>query len=71
VIPARYVLDGLGLDQQRDFQAIFLEQAGDRPEDVLDGRAAALWDGGIGCPGFDTGAKSDAGARFIAPDAVQ
>src|SRR5262245_34955490 len=40
VILARYVLDGLGLDRDRDFQAIFLDRAGDGPAMVLDGRAA-------------------------------
>jgi TRAP transporter TAXI family solute receptor len=69
VILARYVLDGIGLDQQRDFQAIFLQAAGDGPAMVLDGRAAALWGGGIGWPGFATMAKSAGGARFIAPSA--
>ena len=69
VILARYVLDGLGLDQQRDFEAIFLDAAGDGPKMVLDGRAAALWGGGIGWPGFTTVAQSDQGARFITPDA--
>ena len=69
VILARYVLDGIGLDQQRDFQAIFLQAAGDGPNMVLDGRAAALWGGGIGWPGFATMAKSDTGARFISPSA--
>jgi TRAP transporter TAXI family solute receptor len=67
VILARYVLDGIGLDQQRDFQAIFLQAAGDGPEMVQDGRAAALWGGGIGWPGFATMANSESGARFIAP----
>jgi hypothetical protein len=67
VILARYVLDGIGLDQQRDFQAIFLQAAGDGPKMVQDGRAAALWGGGIGWPGFTAVAKSDSGARFIAP----
>jgi TRAP transporter TAXI family solute receptor len=66
VILARYVLDGLGLDQQKDFQAIFLDAAGDGPAMVMDGRAAALWGGGIGWPGFVTLAK--AGGRFIAPN---
>ncbi|MFL5182691.1 MAG: TAXI family TRAP transporter solute-binding subunit, partial [Microvirga sp.] len=56
---------GLGLDQMKDFQAIFLERAGDGPAMVQDGRAAALWGGGTGWPGFATMAK--AGARFIAP----
>jgi len=67
VILARYVLDGLGLDQERDFQAIYLDRAGDGPAMVLDGRAAALWGGGQGWPGFAAVAKGPAGARFIAP----
>jgi TRAP transporter TAXI family solute receptor len=67
VILARYVLDGLGLDQARDFQAVLLDKAGDGPAMVLDGRAAALWGGGIGWPGFTAVANGPAGARFIAP----
>jgi TRAP transporter TAXI family solute receptor len=66
-ILSRYVLDGLGLDQARDFQAIFLDKAGDGPAMVLDGRAAALWGGGVGWPGF--AALAQAGGRFIAPTA--
>src|SRR2546429_3769043 len=69
VILAKYVLDALGLDQERDFQAIYLDRAGDGPAMVLDGRAAALWGGGQGWPGFGAVAKGPAGARFIAPDA--
>jgi hypothetical protein len=69
VILARYVLDGIGLDQQKDFQAIFLDAAGDGPKMVMDGRAAALWGGGIGWPGFTTVAQ--AGGRFIAPTAAE
>ena len=71
VILARYVLDGLGLDQERDFQAIYLDRAGDGPAMVIDGRAAALWGGGQGWPGFGAVAKGPAGARFIAPDASE
>lgn len=67
VILARYVLDGLGLDMERDFTAIYLDRAGDGPDMVLDGRAAALWGGGIGWPGFARVAGE--GGRFIAPDA--
>ena len=67
VILARYVLDGLGLDQDKDFQAIYLDRAGDGPAMVLDGRAAALWGGGTGWPGFTTMAQAPGGARFIAP----
>jgi hypothetical protein len=69
VILARYVLDGLGLDQQRDFEPVFLDRAGDGPAMVLDGRVAALWGGGVGWPGFVAVAESPAGARFITPDA--
>jgi hypothetical protein len=67
VVLARYVLDGLGLDIDRDFSPIYLEKAGDGPAMVLDGRAAALWGGGVGWPGFTTMAKAQGGARFIAP----
>ena len=70
VILARYVLDGLGLEQARDFHAVFLDAAGDGPAMVLDGRVAALWGGGIGWPGFAAVARAPAGARFIVPDAA-
>jgi TRAP transporter TAXI family solute receptor len=69
VILARYVLDGMGLNQDRDFQAIYLDRAGDGPAMVESGRAAALWGGGLGWPGFDAVAKAPGGARFIAPNA--
>jgi TRAP transporter TAXI family solute receptor len=68
-ILSRYVLDGLGLRQDEDFQSIYLDRAGDGPAMVLDGRAAALWGAGIGWPGFKTMSESAGGARFIAPDA--
>jgi len=67
VVLARYVFDGLGLDINRDFSPIFLDKAGDGPAMVQDGRAAALWGGGIGWPGFQAMANSPGGARFIAP----
>ena len=67
-ILSRYMLDGIGLKQDEDFQAIYLDRAGDGPAMVQDGRAAALWGAGIGWPGFKTMAESAGGARFIAPD---
>jgi TRAP transporter TAXI family solute receptor len=67
-ILSRYVLDGLGLKQDEDFQAVYLDRAGDGPAMVLDGRVAALWGAGIGWPGFKAVAESPGGARFIAPD---
>jgi TRAP transporter TAXI family solute receptor len=68
-ILARYVLDGLGLKQDEDFKAIYLDRAGDGPAMVEDGRVAALWGAGISWPGFAAVASSTGGARFIAPDA--
>src|SRR5664279_2434633 len=68
-ILSRYMLDGLGLKQDEDFQSIYLDRAGDGPAMVLDGRVAALWGAGIGWPGFTALAGSPGGARFIAPDA--
>jgi hypothetical protein len=69
VVLARYLLDGLGLDQERDFQAVYLDRAGEGPAMVLDGRVAALWGGGIGWPGFVTVGRAPGGARYLAPDA--
>ena len=69
VVLARYVMDGLGLDIKKDFEAILLDKAGDGPPMVLDGRAAAMWGGGVGWPPFMTIAKGAQGARFIAPGA--
>src|SRR5262245_47023024 len=68
VILARYVLDGLGIDRDKDFEAIFLDKAGDGPEMVASGKVAALWGAGVGWPGFV--AVTKAGGRFIVPDAA-
>ncbi len=70
-ILARYVLDGLGLRQDEDFKAVYLDRAGDGPAMVEDGRVAALWGAGIGWPGFAAVASSGSGARFIAPSAEE
>src|ERR1700704_6624394 len=68
-VMSRFMLDGLGLKQDEDFKALYLDHAGDGPAMVLDGRVAALWGAGIGWPGFAAVAGSAGGARFIAPDA--
>jgi TRAP transporter TAXI family solute receptor len=70
-ILSRYILDGLGLKQDEDFKAIYLDRAGDGPAMVEDGRAAALWGAGVGWPGFAAVAESPGGARFIAPTAEE
>lgn len=66
-VMGRSVLEGSGLDPARDIQPILLDRAGDGPVMVLDGRAAALWGGSLGWPGFKTLAESDGGARFFGP----
>jgi TRAP transporter TAXI family solute receptor len=65
---AGYVLGPLGLDRDRDFQAVYLDRAGDGPAMLRDGRVAALWGGGAGWPSFIAAANAPGGARFIAPD---
>lgn len=71
VILSRYILDGLELKQDTDFQSIYLERAGDGPAMVIDGKVAALWGAGIGWPGFTAMSESPGGARFIAPSAEE
>ncbi|MBY0298254.1 MAG: TAXI family TRAP transporter solute-binding subunit [Methylobacterium sp.] len=65
----RTVLRGAGLDPERDIRPILLDRAGDGPEMVRDGRAAALWGGGLGWPGFRAMAAAPGGARFFGPPA--
>jgi len=67
VLLGGYVVNGIGLDRDRDFNAVYLERAGDGPAMLEDRRIDALWGGGVGWPGFETVAKSPGGARFIAP----
>ncbi len=71
VVLARQVMAGLGLDIDRDFNAILLDKAGDGPAMVLDGRVAALWGGGAGWPGFAGVAKGEHGLRFLPPSPAE
>ncbi len=71
ILLARYVMDGMGLDFRKDFDPILLKSAGEGPPMVLDGRAAAMWGGGLGWPPFAEIAKGPAGARFIGPSAEE
>jgi uncharacterized protein len=71
VLLARYVLNGMGLDPDRDFEAIYLDRAGDGPPMLLGGRVAALWGGGLAWPGFMAAANQPGGARFLAPNAAE
>ncbi|MEO1194245.1 MAG: TAXI family TRAP transporter solute-binding subunit [Pseudomonadota bacterium] len=60
---AGYAMDGLGLDRDGDFQARYLDRAGDGPPLVLNGDVAAFWGAGIGWPGFVR--VTEAGGRFV------
>ena len=59
----KYVMDGLGLDRDMDFEPRFLDKAGDGPVLVAEGLVAAQWGAGIGWPGFT--AITKAGGRLI------
>lgn len=68
---ARQVFDGLGLDIDRDFEAIYVNQAAESPRLVAAGEAAALWGAGEGWPGFVAMAQAPGGARFLGPQKEQ
>ena len=65
------VVDGVGLDMKKDFDAVLLESVKDGPPMVIEGKAAALWGGGLGWPGFQGVARGPQGARFIGPDETE
>ncbi len=67
----RTMMDGLGLNIDKDFDPVYLEKAGDGPKLVMDGKVAAFWGGGIGWPGFKKVAAGPKGARFIGPSAEE
>jgi uncharacterized protein len=66
-VQARYVMDGLGLDLERDFGAIFPHNFTDGPAYIFDGSAAALWASGHRQPSFVRIAEHPLGAHFIVP----
>jgi TRAP transporter TAXI family solute receptor len=70
-VQARYVMDGLGLDMDRDFEAVYPEQFTDGPPQVIERQASALWGSGYRWPGFVELASQPGGARFVAPTAAE
>lgn len=66
-IMGRIVLQGSGINPERDITPILLDDAADGATQVLDGRAAALWGASLGWPGFKTLAEAPVGARFFGP----
>ena len=51
----RQIFDGIGIDVDRDLQAIYVDKAAQSPELVLSGQAEGLWGGG-GTPARLSGA---------------
>jgi TRAP transporter TAXI family solute receptor len=66
-IQGRHVMEGLGLDAEKDFEPIYVEQLTQGPTMVLEGDAAALWGAGYRWPGFVTIASNPRRARFVVP----
>ncbi|MGH1591941.1 TAXI family TRAP transporter solute-binding subunit [Methylobacterium phyllosphaerae] len=66
-VMGRSVLSASGLDPARDIRPILLDRAGDGPDLVREGRADALWGGGLDWPGFHALAGDPGGARFFGP----
>ena len=70
-LQGRFVMEGLGLDPEKDFEAIYTETLVEGPALILEGRASALWGAGNRWPGFVKIASDARGARFITPDDEQ
>ncbi|MEM1369586.1 MAG: TAXI family TRAP transporter solute-binding subunit [Cyanobacteria bacterium P01_H01_bin.15] len=60
---AKYVTQALDLDRDRDFDAIYLERAGQGAPLVLNSEVAAQWGGGVGWPNFTK--IMEAGGRLV------
>lgn len=67
----RQVFSGIGIDVDRDLQAIYVDEAAASPRIVLAGDAVGLWGAGEGWPGFLQLARAPGGARFIGPAPAQ
>lgn len=67
----RQVYAGIGMDIDRDTEAIYVAQAAESPAIVLAGKAVGLWGAGEGWPGFTRLAQAPGGARFIGPATAQ
>jgi TRAP transporter TAXI family solute receptor len=70
-LQGRFVMEGIGLDPEKDFEAIYTENLIDGPVMILEGRASALWGAGNRWPGFVKIASDARGARFITPSDEQ
>ena len=66
-VMGRRALAASGIDPERDIRPILLDRAGDGPALVREGRADALWGGGLDWPGFAALVRDPGGARFFGP----
>lgn len=66
-VQARFMLEPLGLDPDRDFEAIYTRRMTDGVDSILDGSASALWGVGKRWAGFVSVANDPRGARFLGP----
>jgi TRAP transporter TAXI family solute receptor len=70
-VQARYMMDGLGLDIDKDFEPIYTDDRTSGPALVFEGKAVALWGGGLRWPGFVEMANDVRGCRFVLPSAEE
>ena len=66
-LQARYTLEPLGLDMERDFEAIFADRTSDGVALLLDARASAMWGVGKRWAGFVAVTGDPRGGRFVTP----
>lgn len=66
---SQYINEALGLDRDKDFDAVYLERAGHGAPMVLNNEVAAQWGGGVGWPNFTR--IMNAGGRLVGLSAEQ
>ena len=66
---SQYINEALGLDRDKDFDAVYLERAGHGAPMVLNNEVAAQWGGGVGWPNFTK--IMNAGGRLVGLSAEQ
>lgn len=67
----RYVTEALGLDADKDFEAVYLEKAGNGAPMVLNGEVAAQWGGGVGWPNFTRIMEADGRLVGLTEDQIR
>jgi hypothetical protein len=67
----QYVTDALGLDRDKDFDAVYLKRAGDGAPMVLNGEVTAQWGGGVGWPNFTKIMQADGRLVGLSDDEIK